>query len=60
MRWGVPEQAAENHSTTDLCIQEINKCKQVSVGPCFVVSNPYVSVHVEPCSLLADLKNEAN
>ena len=37
MRWGVPEQAADNHSTTDLCIQEIKKCQEVSVGPNFVV-----------------------
>lgn len=38
MRWGVPEQASNNHSTTDLCINEIQKCKQVSAGPNFVVS----------------------
>ena len=37
MRWGVPEQASDNHSTTDLCIQEIKKCQEVSVGPNFVV-----------------------
>ena len=37
MRWGVPEQASDNHSTTELCIQEIKKCQQVSVGPNFVV-----------------------
>ena len=38
MRWGVPEQASNNHSTTDLCISEIQKCKKVSAGPNFVVS----------------------
>ena len=37
MRWGVPEQAADNHSTTELCLQEIMKCQEVSVGPSFVV-----------------------
>ena len=37
MRWGVPEEASDNHSTTDLCLQEIDKCKEVSAGPCFVV-----------------------
>lgn len=38
MRWGVPEQAADNHATTDLCIHEIQKCQEVSAGPTFVVS----------------------
>ncbi|KAK2165589.1 hypothetical protein LSH36_48g05020 [Paralvinella palmiformis] len=37
MRWGVPEQASDNHSTTELCLQEIIKCQEVSVGPSFVV-----------------------
>ena len=37
MRWGVPEQASDNHSTTDLCLHEIHKCQEVSVGPNFVV-----------------------
>ena len=37
MRWGVPEQASDNHSTTELCLQEIIKCQEVSVGPNFVV-----------------------
>ena len=37
MRWGVPEQASDNHSTTELCLQEILKCQEVSVGPNFVV-----------------------
>ena len=37
MRWGVPEEASDNHSTADLCVQEIRKCQEVSVGPCFVV-----------------------
>ena len=37
MRWGVPEEASDNHSTADLCVQEIRKCQEVSIGPCFVV-----------------------
>lgn len=44
MRWGVPEQASDNHSTTELCIQEIKKCQEISVGPNFVVSNIFISV----------------
>jgi len=37
MRWGVPEHASDSHSTTELCLQEINKCQEVSAGPNFVV-----------------------
>ncbi|ELU08907.1 hypothetical protein CAPTEDRAFT_127243, partial [Capitella teleta] len=37
MRWGVPEHATENHSTTDLCLSEVRKCQELSVGPNFVV-----------------------
>lgn len=37
MRWGVPEHASDNHSTTDLCINEILKCQELSAGPNFVV-----------------------
>ena len=44
MRWGVPEEASDNHSTADLCVQEIRKCQEVSVGPCFVVR--FVLLHL--------------
>ena len=39
MRWGVPEQASDNHTTSELCIQEIKKCQEVSVGPNFMVNH---------------------
>uniref|UniRef100_A0A1I8JF78 WD_REPEATS_REGION domain-containing protein n=1 Tax=Macrostomum lignano TaxID=282301 RepID=A0A1I8JF78_9PLAT len=37
MRWGVRDDAALEHKTTDLCIREVLKCRQVSLGPCFAV-----------------------
>ena len=47
MRWGIPEQASNNHSTTDLCLQEIRKCQEVSVGPNFLVRTPPSSLRCE-------------
>ena len=42
MRWGVRDEATDDHRTTDLCLREIDLCKKLSTGPCFVVS-------VDPC-----------
>ena len=39
MRWGVRDEATDDHMTSDLCLREIRKCQQVSVGPNFVVSD---------------------
>ena len=39
MRWGVREDASMEHTTTELCLQEIVNCQQVSAGPYFVVSS---------------------
>ena len=38
MRWGVRDEATDDHKTTELCMQEIDNCQRVSVGPNFVVS----------------------
>ena len=38
MRWGVRDEATDDHRTTDLCLREIDLCKKLSTGPCFVVS----------------------
>lgn len=38
MRWGVREEAQDDHLTVDLCMQEIHECQRISVGPTFVVS----------------------
>ena len=39
MRWGVTNDATNEHITTKLCLQEISNCQRVSVGPSFVVSS---------------------
>ena len=38
MRWGVRQDAADEHSSSELCMREIQACEAVSVGPTFVVS----------------------
>jgi hypothetical protein len=38
MRWGVRDEATDDHMTTDLCMQEIDTCQRLSMGPNFVVS----------------------
>ncbi|CAD5116466.1 DgyrCDS5351 [Dimorphilus gyrociliatus] len=36
MRWGVREEAQIDHKTTELCLNEVENCRNLSVGPCFV------------------------
>ncbi|XP_052773919.1 uncharacterized protein LOC128212477 [Mya arenaria] len=36
MRWGVREDATDDHRTTELCLHEITNCQRVSRGPNFV------------------------
>lgn len=37
MRWGVRDEATDDHMTTNLCINEIHNCQKLSMGPNFVV-----------------------
>ncbi|KAK0413279.1 hypothetical protein QR680_006707 [Steinernema hermaphroditum] len=37
MRWGVRDEATDDHMTTKLCITEIGNCQRLSLGPNFVV-----------------------
>lgn len=37
MRWGVPEEASDDHSTSSLCLAEVLNCQKLSTGPNFVV-----------------------
>ena len=37
MRWGVSDDATNEHITEDLCLSEIAKCQRASFGPNFVV-----------------------
>ena len=51
MRWGVREDASVEHTTTEVCLQEIVNCQQDSAGPYFVVSSsllvfPFMSLNI--------------
>nr|XP_006825345.1 PREDICTED: NACHT and WD repeat domain-containing protein 1-like [Saccoglossus kowalevskii] len=37
MRWGVRDEATDDHMTSQLCMNEIEECKRISDGPTFVV-----------------------
>ncbi|XP_014255655.1 NACHT and WD repeat domain-containing protein 2 isoform X2 [Cimex lectularius] len=37
MRWGVRDEATDDHMTTELCMREIANCQRLSMGPNFVV-----------------------
>ncbi|KAK7464547.1 hypothetical protein BaRGS_00037908, partial [Batillaria attramentaria] len=36
MRWGVRDEATDDHMTTQLCMQEIDNCQRLSMGPNFI------------------------
>jgi hypothetical protein len=36
MRWGVRNEATDDHLTVELCMKELRKCQQISTGPNFV------------------------
>ncbi|GFS13001.1 leucine-rich repeat and WD repeat-containing protein, partial [Elysia marginata] len=36
MRWGIPLEASNDHSVTDLCMSELYHCQDLSLGPHFV------------------------
>ncbi|XP_065565326.1 NACHT and WD repeat domain-containing protein 2-like isoform X3 [Artemia franciscana] len=36
MRWGVRDEATDDHLTTDLCMREIENCQRLSMGPNFI------------------------
>ena len=37
MRWGVRDEATDDHSTVEMCEKEIINCQRLSMGPNFVV-----------------------
>ena len=39
MRWGVTDEATNDHSTEEICLREINNCQRVGLGPNFVVNS---------------------
>ena len=40
MRWGVRDEATDDHSIAELCLKEIKSCQRLSIGPNFVVCSP--------------------
>ncbi|KAK6192030.1 hypothetical protein SNE40_003581 [Patella caerulea] len=36
MRWGVRDEATDDHMTSELCLREVDLCKKLSTGPSFV------------------------
>lgn len=36
MRWGIRDEATNDHMTTDLCLKELELCQKLSTGPNFV------------------------
>jgi len=37
LRWGLGEESQDNHTVIEFCIQEIENCVRMSLGPSFVV-----------------------
>ena len=38
MRWGVRDEATDDHMTSELCMRELRACQKLSTGPNFIVS----------------------
>lgn len=46
MRWGIRNQATDDHMTTELCLHELRECQKLSKGPNFIVRKfPFTSIH---------------
>ena len=37
MRWGVRDEATDDHMTSELCMKELKACQKLSTGPNFIV-----------------------
>ncbi|CAB0044685.1 unnamed protein product [Trichogramma brassicae] len=63
MRWGVRDEATDDHMTTELCMREIENCQRLSMGPNFVVCSflfffsIFSKKKVDPC-LFIWIKNQ--
>ena len=44
MRWGVRDESTDDHKTAELCMQEIDNCQRLSLGPNFVVNLPNLDI----------------
>ena len=43
MRWGIRDEACDDHKSTELCMKEIESCQRNSVGPNFMVGHLFIS-----------------
>ncbi|KAJ8916564.1 hypothetical protein NQ315_000208 [Exocentrus adspersus] len=55
MRWGVRDEATDDHMTTELCMKEIQNCQRLSMGPNFVVSTDNLTRPAPKQTLLAQV-----
>lgn len=46
MRWGVRDEAAADHKTNELCVQEIKNCQRLTPGPNFVVGKLWQTIRI--------------
>lgn len=37
MRWGIRDEATDDHMGTEICLRELRNCQRLSTGPSFVV-----------------------
>ena len=37
MRWGIRDESTDDHSTTNICLKEVENCQKMSLGPNFVL-----------------------
>jgi hypothetical protein len=53
LRWGINDNASDEHSAEKICLAEIKNCQKVSLGPNFVVGFTSVwLVLYNPCFLI--------
>ncbi|XP_008575795.1 PREDICTED: NACHT and WD repeat domain-containing protein 1 [Galeopterus variegatus] len=50
LRWGIRNTEATDHMTTELCLEELDRCRKTSIGPAFValVGDQYGPCPVPP------------
>ena len=46
MRWGIRDEATDDHMTTELCMKELKACQDLSTGPNFIVSIVIFTIEV--------------
>lgn len=57
MRWGIRDEATNDHMTTEICLQEIANCQKYSAGPNFLVCRFIPHILVRNVKLLESTVN---